>query len=358
MKELLFVLGVSLTLVLSGCGESVDDDTTKPTFTSGAEADTLENQTDAITLTATDEGSAVTIAISGGDADDFDTALNTASDGLGTANASLVVTFKSAPDFETKDTYTFTATATDASGNEAIQEVTVNVTNDACTGGDVITHNGTNYCTVTSPYTGRVWLDRNLGATKVCADFNDTACFGDYYQWGRNFDGHQKAVCGTTTDQAVNVNNIGHGNYIDANNTMANDWARVADTNGSIRSANWTKTDGTSVCPAGFRVPTRVEWQAELFDPDSAQIDKNSAQKADNSDDRRVNAANCFLKLPSAGYRNRMTYNIVMKGNEGALWSGSVSDINTSTLFDYQVNLSISVPIYRETAVSVHCIKE
>lgn len=31
---------------------------------------------------------------------------------------------------------------------------------------DGITHNGTSYGTVTSPYTGRVWLDRNLGAAR------------------------------------------------------------------------------------------------------------------------------------------------------------------------------------------------
>jgi hypothetical protein len=39
----------------------------------------------------------------------------------------------------------------------------------------------------------RVWLDRNLGATAVCADADgngiagvgDEACYGDLYQWGR-----------------------------------------------------------------------------------------------------------------------------------------------------------------------------
>ena len=31
-----------------------------------------------------------------------------------------------------------------------------------------ITHNGVTYGFVTSPYTGKVWLDRNLGAARVC----------------------------------------------------------------------------------------------------------------------------------------------------------------------------------------------
>jgi hypothetical protein len=58
-----------------------------------------------------------------------------------------------------------------------------------------ITHNGTSYGTVKSPYTGKIWLDRNLGASQVCdrnnsfTDNNDYVtsqqnCFGDYYQWG------------------------------------------------------------------------------------------------------------------------------------------------------------------------------
>jgi len=61
-----------------------------------------------------------------------------------------------------------------------------------------ITHNGVKYDTVTSPYTGRVWLDRNLGASQVCTSATDTACYGDYYQWGRGHDGHQSSSSLTT----------------------------------------------------------------------------------------------------------------------------------------------------------------
>ncbi len=91
-------------------------DTTAPVFTSSATASVPENQTDAITLAATDETSTVTYAISGTDAASFD--LNTTSG---------VVTFKTAPDYETKNTYTFTATAADAAGNTATQNVTIHI---------------------------------------------------------------------------------------------------------------------------------------------------------------------------------------------------------------------------------------
>ncbi|CAA6826477.1 MAG: Putative cell wall associated biofilm protein [uncultured Sulfurovum sp.] len=90
-------------------------DTTPPTFTSEDNSTVAENQTDAITLQATD-ASAISYSISGGDSADFDVNATTG-----------VVTFKVAPDFETKEVYTFTATAADAYGNESTQEVTVNI---------------------------------------------------------------------------------------------------------------------------------------------------------------------------------------------------------------------------------------
>lgn len=40
------------------------------------------------------------------------------------------------------------------------------------------------YGTVTSPYTGKVWMDRNLGATQAATGVNDVASYGDLYQWG------------------------------------------------------------------------------------------------------------------------------------------------------------------------------
>jgi hypothetical protein len=45
--------------------------------------------------------------------------------------------------------------------------------------------NGLTYALVTSPDTGKVWLDRNLGARQVCTSSTDAACFGDLYQWGQ-----------------------------------------------------------------------------------------------------------------------------------------------------------------------------
>ena len=107
------VMGLVMA-VLSGCGSS-SGDTTKPVFSSSATATVAENQTSAITLKATDTNT-VTYSIKDGDADSFAINVNTG-----------VVTFKDAPDYETKKSYSFKATATDTAGNEATQDVTITI---------------------------------------------------------------------------------------------------------------------------------------------------------------------------------------------------------------------------------------
>jgi len=214
-----------------------------------------------------------------------------------------------------------------------------------------ITHNGINYCTVTSPYTNKVWLDRNLGASQVCADSNDTACYGDYYQWGRNADGHEKSDNNTTTDTlADNVNIVGHSNFI-KNSAAPNDWASV-DSSGATRKANWSKTDGSFVCPVGFRVPTIDELKAELFDAGSAEINGTSP-----SIDGRVNAFSSFLKLPSAGGRLYDSGSLYGQGSWGVVWASSVVGSSAHSVYFVSVGAGWYYD-YRAYALSVRCLRD
>jgi uncharacterized protein (TIGR02145 family) len=171
-----------------------------------------------------------------------------------------------------------------------------------------ITHNGITYGLVASPYTGKVWLDRNLGAASVCTSLNDTACYGDYYQWGRNTDGHEDILSPTIAIQSANVNAPGSSFRI---NTP--DWTS-ADSNGAIRVGNWAATDGSSVCPVGFRVPTWPEFDAEVFAP-GTQIN-NSAD-----------AFNSFLVLPSAGFRETAFGGMSQLGTTGYIWLNTTGNI-------------------------------
>ena len=109
-------------------------DTTLPVITSSDTFVADENQTAIGTVTATDLQT-VTFAVSG-------TELQITSGG--------VLTFVVAPDYETKNVYTATVTATDASSNSVTQDITVNV-NDV---GGIDDDPGTGTGTSTSTGTG------------------------------------------------------------------------------------------------------------------------------------------------------------------------------------------------------------
>ena len=103
--------------------------------------------------------------------------------------------------------------------------------------------NGIEYLTVTSPDTGKIWLDRNLGASQVCTSSTDSSCYGNLYQWGRNDDGHESSST-TTVTRASNIN-PGHTNFI-----TQTDWT-TADSSGADRSSAWTDGGTNDICPAG-----------------------------------------------------------------------------------------------------------
>jgi uncharacterized protein (TIGR02145 family) len=117
------------------------------------------------------------------------------------------------------------------------------------------------YGTVTTA-TGKVWIDRNLGASRVATSVTDASAYGDYYQWGRPADGHQ-------TKYLTNNNSTGFTNTKSSTSVPStdlwiapldgsNDWLSTAD------NTLWTGANpANNPCPAGFRIPTLAEWQAE-----------------------------------------------------------------------------------------------
>jgi hypothetical protein len=209
-----------------------------------------------------------------------------------------------------------------------------------------IAHNGKTYGTVTSLATSRIWLDRNLGATRVCTSSTDASCYGDYYQWGRNFDGHQSSSSAITPTQAANVTTVGHGNFITSSSAKQYDWGFDADTNGAIRSSNWSVVNGTSVCPVGYRVPTKAELQAETG---------NFLDQLD--------AFGSFLRLPTGGTRSADTGNMASVGTIGFLWTSSTDNLGTvfsywsSSLYYYNLDAAISADVSRGGGIAVRCIK-
>ena len=111
---------------------------------------------------------------------------------------------------------------------------------------------------VTNPTTGRVWMDRNLGASQVATASNDANAYGDLYQWGRAKDGHQCRTSPTTTTLSKE-NTPGHGKFIINPASYNFDWRSPSNT------GLWQGVNGiNNPCPTGYRLPTSAEWTSEV----------------------------------------------------------------------------------------------
>lgn len=198
-----------------------------------------------------------------------------------------------------------------------------------------------NYGTVVNPVTGKIWLDRNQGATQVAGSFSDAAAFGDLYQWGRSADGHEKRNSLTTTTLATNWLSGGgpswNGRFIVTGDIIPNNWLTTAETH------MWSGTAAeNNPCPSGYRIPTNAEWNQERL-----TWQTNNAAGAFNS----------VLRLPLAGLRSNLDGLVESTGIFGYYWSSTVQISNSLTLFLSSSSAGVT-PLERSTGYSVRCIKD
>jgi len=195
--------------------------------------------------------------------------------------------------------------------------------------------------------TGRIWMDRNLGATQVATSPTDYLAYGSLYQWCRAADGHQlitwtsatvgTPVNGTTT--TLSTSTTAPNSLFITNSNTPYDWLSTQQADGSLWW-NGTITGINNPCPTGYHVPTYMEWNAEL----TAGI---------------TNPATAYsrLKLPAAGNRIDSNGAFYGTGNYGYYWSSTLSGsyaynlhFNTSSAGMYNNN--------RANGFSVRCIKD
>ena len=187
---------------------------------------------------------------------------------------------------------------------------------------------------VTNPATGKIWMDRNLGASQTATSSTDAAAYGDLYQWGRRADGHQCRNSATTatlssTDQPA------HGNFITVNGGNY-DWRSPQNNN------LWQGVSGVNnPCPTTYRIPT------------SAELDAERATWSSNS------SAGAFaspLKVPLAGLRY-IDGSLYVVGSSGYYWSSTVSGTNAFNLSFNSGDAYISFN-NRAYGFSVRCLKD
>ncbi|MFY9145323.1 MAG: FISUMP domain-containing protein [Bacteroidales bacterium] len=182
---------------------------------------------------------------------------------------------------------------------------------------------------------GKIWMDRNLGASRAATSSTDALAYGDLYQWGRFADGHQCRKSGTTITLSSS-DTPGHGDFIKTS-VVPYDWRNPQ--NNSL----WQGVNGiNNPCPKGYRLPTEAEWQEELksWDPTNA-----------------TGAYASTLKLPKAGYRDYNSGNYDGSGQVGNYWSSTVQSTNSYYLYfiDTKADLNHN---YRAQGYSVRCIKD
>jgi uncharacterized protein (TIGR02145 family) len=199
---------------------------------------------------------------------------------------------------------------------------------------------GIHYNEVTSA-TGRIWLDRNLGASRVATSSTDSEAYGDLYQWGRLTDGHQNRLSSTTED--LSSGDVpGHGNFIKTS-ILPGDWRDPQ--NDDL----WKEMSGVNInnpCPSGFRLPTRTE----LDDERISWVDDNG------STDDADGAFDSSLKLVMAGSRpiDGTLYSLDITGY---YWSNTVSGTNASQLI-FDSDFAGMSSYNRAGGRSVRCIKD
>jgi hypothetical protein len=187
---------------------------------------------------------------------------------------------------------------------------------------------------VTSP-TGRIWMDRNLGAAQVATSSTDANSYGDLYQWGRRTDGHQCRISPTTAILSA-IDQPAHGNFITTNGGDF-DWRSPQNDN------LWQGLNGVNnPCPSGYRLPTETELVAE-----QGSWGTNNAPGAFSSP----------LRLPMPGIRDASDGSLDAVGIFGKYWSSTVSP-NYSRSFHLGGNSGYITSNGRAYGYSVRCLKD
>lgn len=198
---------------------------------------------------------------------------------------------------------------------------------------------GSEIVDVINPATGKTWMDRNLGGSRQATKYNDKRAYGDLYQWGRFSDGHQCRKS-SSTNSLSSASDPGHDEFI-LIDAYPLTWLRLQNEN------LWHDVNGVNnPCPAGYRLPTEAELDAERL-------------SWSNRWNLQEGAFNSPLRLTVAGYRNPTDGSLNQVGSNGYYWSGSTNGFQKpySLVFGKSMRDSVMAG-YLAYGFSVRCIKD
>jgi uncharacterized protein (TIGR02145 family) len=199
--------------------------------------------------------------------------------------------------------------------------------------------------------TGRVWMDRNLGASRAATSSTDHFGYGSLFQWGRAADGHEVIFWTNSTSGTVRNAPI--------TTQTANDFPTHSNFIALLNQNNWRTTNNdllwqgiygiNNPCPSGFRLPTQAEFQAEI-DTWTANYGASTASVA----------ASSSLKLPVPGQRSNGTAaGLGVNGIQGYYWTSTVGASNFAMRLNIQSGTSAAIGSSPKSfGFSVRCIKD
>lgn len=243
-------------------------------------------------------------------------------------------------DPNTKYVLTVNSSIADESNNTLTEQSYEFTTNDS------FSFENRDYKIIQSPITGKYWLDRNLGALKVCEDKVDEKCYGDYYQWGRKTNGHEKSSS-EVFDANLNPlekDVLSNGKFA----TWANDWRK------NKNNDLWAGSNAiNAVCPSGYKVPTIDEILIETRYINELQ---HPNQKVDGQYSNLTN----FLKFPNNGFRKYKTRDGIFESKtySGHIWSSSTTPEGLAYEFSYFPGGAFKTPVAKAYGYGVRCIKD
>ena len=185
----------------------------------------------------------------------------------------------------------------------------------------------------------------NLGALVGADPFTpDWRLNGHYYQWGRS-----GIAASAPTGPGTSEANSGSVSGWNATPAVGNAWD------------DGTKT-ANDPCPAGFRVPSMVEWQSVAdpnLNPTRSFVGTWTESTTNYSSGTRIGSGNSGLFLPAAGWRGPGSGSLNGRGLSGRYWTSSILGTGEAAYLYCQGNPPAQIStlsINPATGMSVRCI--
>ncbi len=266
----------------------------------------------------------------------YSQSLNTEAQGLTNANplkADIFVTYND---------------QADGSGSDKFLKLTAKVKDCACCGAKV------------SATEWKEFMCHNLGADQGLDPHTpNVGLIGSYIQWGKNHDMNSTTNDGpggfaaAPTAANPNAGAISGWSQTNAPNNAWNSGTEAA----PVKTAN-------DPCPAGYRVPTKTEWEG-VKNPNYNAITRTGTSWANNATNYTTaihfgpkGTTAKLLTLPAAGYRSYSNGALNNRGYRGYYWSSTASSSTSADNLSFNSGSQDMYVNRRRYGFSLRCIAE